>query len=89
MPSIVRIRTPKAAATQGIRDLWFGEQTGEVLILLGRSTSRDHVTPLDVAFQESTKPEGVTTFWDDDEKKVLIVDDGGGFAVLDYPKPAQ
>jgi hypothetical protein len=102
-PSLVRIRTPKAAATQGIRDLCFDEQTGEVLILLGRSTSRDdvpfqlctwdgrsdHVTPLDVAFHKRMKPEGVTTFWDGEEKKVLIVDDGGGFAVFDYPKPAQ
>ena len=103
IPSVVRIRTPKAAATQGVRDLCYDEQNGQVLILLGRSTSRDdvpfqlctwdgrsdHVTLLDVAFHKTMKPEGVTTFWDGDEKKVLIVDDGGGFAVFDYPRSVQ
>jgi hypothetical protein len=102
-PSIVRIRTPKAPATQGVRDLCFDEPTGELLILLGRSTSRDdvpfqlctwdgrsdHVRLLDVGFHQKMKPEGVTTFWHGDEKKILIVDDGGGFAVFDYPEAAQ
>jgi hypothetical protein len=98
-PSVVNIRTPKENARQGIRDLCYDEQTGEVLILLGRSASRDdepfqlctwdrsseEMTLLDVVFHKSMKPEGVTTFWDGDRKKVLIVDDGGGFAVFGYP----
>jgi hypothetical protein len=102
-PSLIRISTPKATAAQGIRDLCFDEQTGEILILLGRSTSRDDVpfqlctwdgrsddvAPLDVVFHKTMKPEGVTAFWDGEQKKILIVDDGGGFAVFDYPEAAQ
>jgi hypothetical protein len=98
-PSIVRVRVPKSTARQGIRDLSYDEETGEYLILLGRSTSRgdapfqlcrwngssDKVRLLDIAFHRSMKPEGVTTFSSGDEKKILVIDDGGAYAVLDYP----
>ena len=74
----------------------YDEDTGDFLILLGRSISRDnepfqlctwkgtgdHVTLLDVAFHRSMKPEGITTFSRGDKKKILIVDDDGGYAVL-------
>jgi hypothetical protein len=98
-PSIVRVRIPKSTARQGIRDLSYDEETGDYLILLGRSTSRgdapfqlctwngssDKVRLLDIAFHRSMKPEGVTTFWNGDEKKILVIDDGGGYAVVGYP----
>jgi hypothetical protein len=98
-PSIVRLRVPKSTARQGVRDVSYDEDTGDYLILLGRSTSRgdapfqlstwngssDKVRLLDVAFHRSMKPEGVTTFRSGDETKILIVDDGGGYAVFDYP----
>jgi hypothetical protein len=98
-PSTVRARVPKSTATQGIRDIAYDEQTGDFLILLGRSTSRSDapfqlctwngssgkVRLLDVTFHRSMKPEGVTTFWSGDEKKILVVDDDGGYAVFDYP----
>ena len=38
-PSIVRARVPGSTAKQGIRDISYDEQTGDFLILLGRSTS--------------------------------------------------
>jgi hypothetical protein len=102
-PSIVRVRVPKSTARQGIRDLSYDEETGEYLILLGRSTSRgdapfqlcrwngssDKVRLLDIAFHRSMKPEGVTTFSSGDEKKILVIDDGGAYAVLDYPAVNQ
>lgn len=102
-PSIVRARVPKSTARQGIRDVSYDEQSGDFLILLGRSTSRsdapfqlctwngssDKVGLLDVAFHRSMKPEGVTTFRSGDEKKILIVDDGGGYAVFDHPERDQ
>jgi hypothetical protein len=102
-PSIVRARVPKSTAKQGIRDLSYDEDTGDYLILLGRSTSRsdapfqlgiwngsnDKVRLLDIAFHRSMKPEGVTMFWSGDEKKILVIDDGGGYAVVDYPERAQ
>jgi hypothetical protein len=100
---MVRARVPKSTARQGIRDLSYDEDTGDYLILLGRSTSRgdapfqlcrwnvssDKVRLLDVAFHRSMKPEGVTTFWTGDEKKILVIDDGGGYAVIDYPIVGQ
>jgi hypothetical protein len=102
-PSIARARIPKSTAAQGIRDISYDEQTGDFLILLGRSTSTcdapfqlctwngrsDKVGLLDVAFHRSMKPEGVTAFRSGDEKRILIVDDGGGYAVFDYPEIDQ
>ena len=102
-PSIVRARVPKSTARQGIRDLSYDEDTGDYLILLGRSTSRGDspfqlcrwngssgkARLLDIAFHRTMKPEGVTTFWSGDEKKILVIDDSGGYAVLDYPVEDQ
>ncbi len=98
-PSILRARIPQSSATQGIRDISYDEQTGDFVILLGRSTSRgnepfqlctwdgrsDDVRLLDVTFHRSMKPEGITTFSSGDQKKILIVDDGGGYAVRALP----
>jgi len=71
------------------------EQTGDFLILLGRSLSRDDdpfrlctwnggddVKLLDLKFHQSMKPEGVTTYSDGDHTKLLVVDDRGGYAVV-------
>jgi hypothetical protein len=102
-PSIVRARVPGSSAKQGIRDISYDEQTGDFLILLGRSTSTgdapfqlctwngssDNVELLDVAFHRSMKPEGVVAFSSGDERRLLVVDDGGGYAVFDYPEAAQ
>ena len=96
VPSVLRARIPHSSAIQGIRDMSYDEDTGDFLILLGRSISRDnepfqlctwkgtsdHVTLLDVAFHRSMKPEGITAFSRGDKKKILIVDDDGGYAVL-------
>jgi hypothetical protein len=38
-PSILLARIPQSTATQGIRDISYDEQTGDFLILLGRSLS--------------------------------------------------
>ena len=98
-PSIQRARIPQSSGTQGIRDISYDEQTGDFLIVLGRSKSTgkepfqlctwngssDEVSLLDVAFHRSMKPEGVTAFSDGDRKRILIVDDRGGYAVLDWP----
>jgi hypothetical protein len=101
-PSIVRARLPGPSAKQGIRDISYDEQTGDFLILLGRSTSTgdepfqlcawngsDNVELLDVTFHRSTKPEGVVAFSCGDERRVLVVDDRGGYAVFDYPGRAR
>jgi hypothetical protein len=102
-PSIVRARVPRSTAKQGIRDISYDEQTGDFLVLLGRSRSTgdepfqlcawnggsDKVQLLDVTFHRSMKPEGVVAFSSGDERKLLIVDDGGGYAVFDYPEAAQ
>ena len=91
------------AAKQGIRDISYDEQTGDFLVLLGRSTSTgdepfqlcawngssDNVELLDVSFHRSMKPEGVVAFSSGDERKLLIVDDRGGYAVFDYPESDQ
>ena len=82
-PSIVHARIPGSTAKQGIRDISYDEQTGDFLILLGRSTSTgdepfqlcawngssDNVQLLDVTFHRSMKPEGVVAFSSGDEKK--------------------
>ena len=101
-PSIVRARLPGSSAKQGIRDISYDEQTGEFLVLLGRSTSKDdepyqlcawngsdNIELLDVTFHRSTKPEGVVAFSCGDERRVLVVDDRGGYAVFDYPGHAR
>ena len=102
-PTIVRARVPKSTARQGIRDLSYDEDTGDYLMVLGRSTSNgdapfqlctwngssDEVRLFDIAFHRSMKPEGVTTFWSGDEKKILVIDDGGGYSVIDYPVVVQ
>jgi ABC-type phosphonate transport system ATPase subunit len=98
----VRARVPGSTAEQGIRDISYDEQTGDFLILLGRSTStgnepfqlcvwngRDDVQLLDVTFHRSMKPEGVVAFSSDDERRLLVVDDRGGYAVFDYPERDQ
>ena len=96
-PTILRVHVPQSAATQGIRDISYDEQTGDFLILIGRSTSRGdepfqlctwtgnnaEVALLDVRFHRSMKPEGITTFSSGDRRKILVVDDNGGYAVLD------
>jgi hypothetical protein len=102
-PWIVHARIPGSTAKQGIRDISYDEQTGDFLILLGRSTSSgdepfqlgtwnggdDDVELLDVTFHRSMKPEGVVAFSSGDERKLLIVDDRGGYAVFDYPESDQ
>ena len=69
----MRARIPRSTAKQGIRDISYDEQTGDFLVLLGRSTSKDDepfqlctwngssdsVQLLDVKFHRSMKPEGV------------------------------
>jgi hypothetical protein len=103
VPSILRVRLPRQRAAQGIRDLTYDEQTGEILMLIGRSTSTadepfqlcrwdgssDTMHLLDVKFRRSMKPEGVVAFSSGDERRLLIVDDRGGYAVVGYPKRAQ
>jgi hypothetical protein len=88
---------------QGIRDISYDEQTGDFLILLGRSTSTgnepfqlcawngssDDVQLLDVTFHRSMKPEGVVAFSSGDERRLLVVDDRGGYAAFDYPERDQ
>ena len=101
-PSIVRARVPRSTAKQGIRDISYDEQTGDFLLLLGRSTSTgdepfqlcawngsDKVQLLDVTFHRSMKPEGVVAFSSGDQRRLLIVDDRGGYAVFDYPESDQ
>jgi Protein of unknown function (DUF3616) len=94
-PSVLLVRIPQSTATQGIRDISYDEDTGDFLILLGRSLSQgdepfqlcawngaDDVRLIDVKFHPSMKPEGVTAFTSGGKKKVLIVDDRGGYAVV-------
>jgi hypothetical protein len=102
-PSMLRVRLPRSKAMQGIRDLSYDEQTGDLLMLIGRSTSMadepfqlcrwdgssDSVHLLDIKFRRSMKPEGVVAFSNGDERRLLIVDDRGGYAVVGYPKRAQ
>jgi hypothetical protein len=103
VPSTLRVRLPRHKAEQGIRDLSYDEQTGEILMLIGRSTSTadepfqlcrwdgssDTIHLLDVKFRRSMKPEGVVAFSSGDERKLLVVDDRGGFAVVGYPMRDQ
>lgn len=96
-PSVLRARIPKSTATQGIRDISYDEQTGEFLILLGRSLSRgdapfqlcawdgssDAVRLTNIKFDRVMKPEGVTAISSGGKRKILVVDDNGGYAVVD------
>ena len=102
-PSIVHVRISGSTGKQGVRDISYDEQTGDFLIMLGRSTSNgnepfqlgtwkggdDDIELLDVDFHRSMKPEGVFAFSSGDERKLLIVDDGGGYAMVDYPASDQ
>ena len=95
-PSVLPARIPQSTARQGIRDISYDEQTGDFLILLGRSLSHgdepfqlcawngssDEVRLIDVKFHRSMKPEGVTTFSTRGKRKILLVDDTGGYAVV-------
>jgi hypothetical protein len=96
VPSVTHVRTPKSTAVQGIRDSCVDGETGEILMLLGRSLSAgddpfqlcawnggDDLRLMDVKFHRSMKPEGITTFSSGGTKKLLVVDDRGGYAVLD------
>jgi hypothetical protein len=98
-PSIRRVHLPRSSAMQGIRDISYDEQRGDLLILIGRSTSpadepfqlcawdgsSDTIHQLDVKFHRSMKPEGVVAFSSGEERRLLIVDDRGGYAVVGYP----
>jgi hypothetical protein len=102
-PSIVRVRLPGPSQNQGIRDISYDEQTGQFLVMVGRSTSAgdepfrlcewdgkgQNAVPLDVKFHREMKPEGVVAFSTGDRSKVLVVDDRGGYAVFDYPRRRQ
>jgi hypothetical protein len=95
-PSVLLAHVPQSTATQGIRDISYDEQTGDFLILLGRSLSggdapfqlcawnsgNHDVRLIDVKFDRLMKPEGVTTFSSGGKRKILVVDDAGGYAVL-------
>jgi hypothetical protein len=95
-PTVLLARIPQSQRTQGIRDISYDEQTGDLLILLGRSLSgddapfrlcawtrgSDDVRLIDVKFERKMKPEGVTTFSIGGKRKILVVDDAGGYAVF-------
>jgi hypothetical protein len=95
-PAVLLAHIPQPTGAQGIRDISYDEQTGDFLILLGRSLSRgdepfqlctwngssDEVTLIDIKFHRSMKPEGVTTFSSGGKRKILLVDDTGGYAVV-------
>jgi hypothetical protein len=94
--SVLLARIPQSTATQGIRDISYDEQTGDFLILLGRSLSGDDapfqlcvwngasndVRLIAIKFHKSMKPEGITTFSSGGKTRILVVDDGGGYAVV-------
>jgi hypothetical protein len=84
-------------STQGIRDITYDSDRNEFLIVLGRSLSTDLGVPfqlcvwdgtstaievLQVQFEPTMKPEGVTVFAVGGTRHVLIVDDAGGFATF-------
>ncbi|MDT5354970.1 MAG: hypothetical protein QOJ56_3502 [Mycobacterium sp.] len=95
-PTVLLARIPQSPGTQGIRDISYDDQTGDFLILLGRSLSgddapfqlcawtrgSDDVRLIDVKFEKNMKPEGVTTFSIGGKRKILVVDDAGGYAVF-------
>jgi hypothetical protein len=81
---------------QGIRDITYDGDRDEFLVLVGRSLSESLVPfqlcvwsgvgttadRLQVEFERSMKPEGVTVFNVDGVRQILIVDDAGGFATF-------
>jgi hypothetical protein len=89
------IRSERVPA-QGIRDIAYDVDRNAFLVLVGRSISRDEVPfqlcvwsgvgtaaeVLQVEFEPSMKPEGVTVFDVDGVRQILIVDDAGGFATF-------
>jgi hypothetical protein len=95
-PTVLLARLPQSPGTQGIRDISYDDQTGDFLILIGRSLSgddapfqlcawtrgSDDVRLIDVKFDRKMKPEGVTTFSSGGKRKILVVDDAGGYAVF-------
>jgi Protein of unknown function (DUF3616) len=95
-PAVLLARIPQPTGAQGVRDISYDEQTGDFLILLGRSLSRgdepfqlcawngssDEVRLIDIKFHRSMKPEGVTTFSSGGKRKILLVDDTGGYAIV-------
>ena len=95
-PTVLLARIPQSPGTQGIRDISYDDQTGDFLILLGRSLSGDDapfqlcawtrgsedVRLIDVKFDRKMKPEGVTTVSSGGKRKILVVDDAGGYAVF-------
>jgi hypothetical protein len=95
-PVLLDARIPKAIGRQGIRDISYDDQTAEFLIVLGRSISRgdepfqlctwdgrsDEVKVLDIAFDRSMKPEGITTYSGGKGQRIVVVDDRGGYAVV-------
>jgi hypothetical protein len=103
VPSVVRPRVPRSSGKLGVRDISYDEQTGDFVVLLGRSTSTgeepfqlgvwngssDNVQRLDVRFHRSMKPEGVVAFSSGNERRLLVIDDRGGYAVCGYPERHQ
>ena len=95
-PTVLLARLPQSPGKQGIRDISYDDQTGDFLILLGRSLSgddapfqlcawtrgSDDVRLIDVKFEKNMKPEGVTTVSSGGKRKILVVDDAGGYAVF-------
>jgi uncharacterized protein DUF3616 len=94
-PSFLSARIPQSSGRQGIRDISYDDQTGDFLILLGRSRSgddapfqlcawtrgSDDVRLTGVKFEKNMKPEGVTTV-SGGKRKIVVVDDAGGYAVV-------
>ena len=95
-PTVLLARLPQSPGKQGIRDISYDDQTGDFLILIGRSLSgddapfqlcawtrgSDDVRLIDVKFEKNMKPEGVTTVSSGGKRKILVVDDAGGYAVF-------
>lgn len=95
-PTVLLARIPQPSRTQGIRDICYDDETGDFLILIGRSRSgddapfqlcawtrgSDDVRLIDVKFDRRMKPEGVTTYSSGGKRKILVVDDAGGYAVF-------
>ena len=95
-PTFLHVRIPQSSGTQGIRDISYDDQTGDFLILLGRSRSGDDapfqlcawargsgdVRLMGVKFEKNMKPEGVTAVYGNGKRKILVVDDAGGYAVF-------
>ena len=57
-PSMLRARLPRSKAKQGIRDISYDEQTGDFVVIVGRSTSEDRRTlsALHVERQQRQRP---------------------------------